>query len=195
MGGDSTRVITHFTLERTQTIMNIPFQAGGNIPMMPPMPPIPNDIVKIIKEHVDSRLDEIMSSKDNKFHHDFKRYVASMLHEDKEDESWECCELMKEKAGLGHLYCTIFDFQKKSNEGKSMMEIESDFFKEIEDITPEEKRVFSSLLRSEGPHILSNIIGFSFDDYLKHMKELGSKIHHAHKKKHHHEHHDKHEGH
>ena len=45
---------------------------------MTSMPPIPDDIVKIIKEHVDTRLDDVMEGKDDKYREKFKHYVHEM---------------------------------------------------------------------------------------------------------------------
>ena len=54
-------------------------------------------------------------------------------------------------------------------------------YDDIKDISPEEKRVFSSLLRADGPLSLSYMTGIHYDDFIKHMECLGKKIHEHHK--------------
>lgn len=159
-----------------------PFQPPPFPGFMPSMPPIPDDIIKIIKEHVDKRLDEIMEGKDSSFRDKFKHYVHEMTNTNHHSEE-------KEYSEIECLYKKLYELQKCSSEGKSMIEIEKNFHEEMEDLSHEEKRVFSALVRADGPISLSCMIGMSCEDFMKHMKCLGKKIH-EHKHKHEHEHKD-----
>ena len=143
---------------------------------MPPLPPIPEDIVKTIKEHVDKRLDEVMEGKDEKYRDKFKHYVSKMVSPHKTSD--EKCDCYSE---IECLYKKLHELQKCSHEGKSMIEIEKCFYDDIKDISPEEKRVFSSLLRADGPLSLSYMTGIHYDEFVKHMECLGKKIHEHHK--------------
>ena len=159
--------------------MNIPpFQPPPPFPGFNQLlPPLPEEMSKMIKEHVDKRLDEVMEGKDDKYREKFKHYVSEMMGDDTHHESkHECGE-------LECLYMKLYDLQKKSHEGKSMIELEKEFQDEIKDLEHEEKRIFSSLLRSDGPLSLSFMLGIQYDDFIKHMKCLGKKI-----REHHHKH-------
>ena len=150
-----------------------PFQAPSFPGFVPPMPPFPEEILKNIKEHVDKRLDEVMEGKDAKYKEKFKHYVMSMIPSDNHGEhpKHHCSE-------IECLYMKLFELQKKAHEGKSLIEIEHEFHDKIKDLSQEEKRIFSSLLRSDGPLSLSFMLGIQYEDFLQHMKCLGKKIHH-----------------
>ena len=62
-------------------------------------------------------------------------------------------------------------------EVRSLIEIEHEFHDMIKDLSHEEKRIFSSLLRADGPLSLSFMLGIQYDDFIHHMKCLGKKIH------------------
>lgn len=146
---------------------------------MPSMPPIPDDIVKIIKEHVDKRLDDVMEGKDDKYREKFKHYVHEMMssvdssHHHEDEDFYSEIECLHNK-----IHC----LQKMANEGKSMFELEKELHDDLKDLSHEEKRVFSALVRADGPLSLSSMIGISCEDFMKHMKCLGKKIHEHHKK-------------
>lgn len=184
-GGNIKPPSIYFKIERIKIMSSLPFQAPPFSPsFMPPFPPLPDDIAKTIKEHVDKRLDEVMEGKDEKFRDKFKHYVSKMMtNHNSHDEK---CDYYSE---IECLYKKLHDLQKCSHEGKSMIEIEKCFYEDIKDITPEEKRVFSSLLRADGPLSLSYMTGIHYDDFIKHMECLGKKIHehhHKHKEDEHH---------
>jgi hypothetical protein len=149
-----------------------PFQTPPFPGFMPSMPNFPDEIIKNIKEHVDKRLDEVMEGKDTKYKDKFKHYVMSMMPKDghHDSEKKKCSE-------LECLYMKLYDLQKKAHEGKSLIEIEHEFHDKIKDLSHEEKRIFSSLLRSDGPLSLSFMLGIQYEDFINHMKCLGKKIH------------------
>lgn len=138
-----------------------------------PMPPIPNDIVDIIKKHVDNRLDEVMQGKDEKLQKEFKKFISTMTphHDGKEDE-----HTSHKKSYMEALYCKIHHLQKEIHEGKPIIEIERELHEHHTDLSNDEKRVFSSLLRADGPYTLAGMIGIDYDDYIKHMKCLGKRF-------------------
>lgn len=147
-----------------------PFQPPSFPGFVPPIPPMPDEIIKNIKEHVDKRLDEVMEGKDTKYKDKFKHYVLSMM--PKNSGSYE-----EGYSEMECLYMKLFDLQKKAHDGKSLIEIEHEFHDMIKDLSHEEKRIFSSLLRADGPLSLSFMLGIQYDDFIHHMKCLGKKIH------------------
>lgn len=137
-----------------------------------PMPPMPNDIADIIKKHVDNRLDEVMHGKDEKLQKEFKKFISSMMpHDGKEDE-----HISHKKSPMEALYCKLHHYQKEIHQGKSIMDIEKELHEHHTDLSNDEKRVFSSLLRADGPYTLAGMIGIDYDTYIEHMKCLGERF-------------------
>ena len=142
-----------------------------------PMPPMPDDVVKTIRKHVDDRLDEVMAGKDEKLYNEFEKYICHILEKHKktcykhdDDES-----LTYKKSPMEALYCTLHKHQKCIHERKSMMEVEHEIWKE-HDLCPEEKRVLASLLRADGPYTLSGMIGMPYETYIEFMGKLGARF-------------------
>ena len=142
-----------------------------------PMPPMPDDVVKTIRKHVDDRLDEVMAGKDEKLYHEFEKYICHILEKHKktcfrhdDDES-----LTYKKSPMEALYCTLHKHQKSVHDGKSLMEIEHEIRKE-HDLCPEEKRVLASLLRADGPYTLAGMIGMPYETYIEFMGKLGERF-------------------
>jgi hypothetical protein len=142
-----------------------------------PVPPMPDDVVKTIRKHVDDRLDEVMAGKDEKLYHEFEKYICHILEKHKktcykhdDDES-----LTYKKSPMEALYCTLHKHQKSIHEGKSIMELEHEVWKE-HDLCPEEKRVLASLLRADGPYTLAGMIGMPYETYIEFMGKLGERF-------------------
>ena len=142
-----------------------------------PMPPMPDDVVKTIRKHVDDRLDEVMAGKDEKLYKEFEKYICHILEKHKkscykhdDDEV-----LTHKKSPMEALYCTLHKHQKSIHEGKSIMELEHEIWKE-HDLCPEEKRVLASLLRADGPYTLAGMIGMPYETYIEFMGKLGERF-------------------
>lgn len=142
-----------------------------------PIPPMPDDVVKTIRKHVDDRLDEVMAGKDEKLYHEFEKYICHILEKHKktcykhdDDEV-----LTYKKSPMEALYCTLHKHQKSIHEGKSIMELEHEIWKE-HDLCPEEKRVLASLLRADGPYTLAGMIGMPYETYIEFMGKLGERF-------------------
>ena len=142
-----------------------------------PMPPMPDDVIKTIRKHVDDRLDEVMAGKDEKLYHEFEKYICHILEKHKktcfrhdDDEV-----LTYKKSPMEALYCTLHKHQKSIHEGKSIMELEHEIWKE-HDLCPEEKRVLASLLRADGPYTLAGMIGMPYETYIEFMGKLGERF-------------------
>lgn len=142
-----------------------------------PLPPMPDDVVKTIRKHVDDRLDEVMAGKDEKLYHEFEKYICHILEKHKktcykhdDDEV-----LTYKKSPMEALYCTLHKHQKSIHEGKSIMELEHEIWKE-HDLCPEEKRVLASLLRADGPYTLAGMIGMPYETYIEFMGKLGERF-------------------
>ena len=56
------------------------------------------------------------------------------------------------------------------------MEIEKELYEKHDDLSNDEKRVFASLLRADGPYTLAGMIGMDYDDYISHMEHLGERF-------------------
>ena len=142
-----------------------------------PMPPMPDDVIKTIRKHVDDRLDEVMAGKDEKLYHEFEKYICHILEKHKKT----CYKhddnevLTHKKLPMEALYCTLHKHQKSIHEGKSIMELEHEIWKE-HDLCPEEKRVLASLLRADGPYTLSGMIGMPYETYIEFMGKLGERF-------------------
>ena len=96
-----------------------------------PLLPMPDDIVKMIRKHVDDRLDEVMAGKDEKLYYEFEKYICHILEKHKkscykhdDDES-----LTYKKSPMEALYCTLHKHQKDIHEGRSMMEVEHEIWR------------------------------------------------------------------
>jgi hypothetical protein len=118
-----------------------------------------------------------MAGKDEKLYHDFEKYICHILEKHKktcykhdDDES-----LTYKKSPMEALYCTLHKHQKCIHEGKSMMEVEHEIWKE-HDLCPEEKRVLASLLRADGPYTLAGMIGMPYETYIEFMGKLGERF-------------------
>ena len=142
-----------------------------------PLPPMPDDVIKTIRKHVDDRLDEVMAGKDEKLYHEFEKYICHILEKHKktcfrhdDDEV-----LTYKKSPMEALYCTLHKHQKSIHEGKSIMELEHEVWKE-HDLCPEEKRVLASLLRADGPYTLAGMIGMPYETYIEFMGKLGERF-------------------
>lgn len=142
-----------------------------------PLPPMPDDVVKTIRKHVDDRLDEVMAGKDEKLYHEFEKYICHILEKHKktcfrhDDDK----VLTYKKSPMEALYCTLHKHQKSIHEGKSIMELEHEIWKE-HDLCPEEKRVLASLLRADGPYTLAGMIGMPYETYIEFMGKLGERF-------------------
>lgn len=152
----------------------------GSHPLLP-MPPMPNDIISTITKHVDSRLDEVMSGKDENLNKSFEKFIHHMVkkfvkeytnHEGKEEEHTS----PPKKSPLEKLYCKLHCYQKSIHEGKPIMEIEKELYEKHDNLSNDEKRVFASLLRADGPYTLAGMIGMNYDDYISHMEHLGERF-------------------
>ena len=83
-----------------------------------------------------------------------------------------------EKSDLEVLFCEIVDHHKHIKKGKSIFEIEGEISEKYKDMSPEETRVLSCLLRSDGPVHLSSMINMSVDDFIETMRHLGKRFKH-----------------
>ena len=142
-----------------------------------PLPPMPDDVIKTIRKHVDDRLDEVMAGKDEKLYKEFEKYIGHILEKHKKtcykhdgDEV-----LTYKKSPMEALYCALHKHQKSIHEGKSIMELEHEIWKE-HDLCPEEKRVLASLLRADGPYTLAGMIGMPYETYIEFMGKLGERF-------------------
>ena len=144
-----------------------------------PLPPMPDDIIKTIRKHVDDRLDEVMAGKDEKLYHEFEKYICHILEKHKKTcykhDDDESLTYKHKKSPMEALYCTLHKHQKDIHEGRSMMEVEHEIWKEHE-LCPEEKRVLASLLRADGPYTLAGMIGMPYETYIEFMGKLGERF-------------------
>ena len=142
-----------------------------------PLPPMPDDVIKTIRKHVDDRLDEVMAGKDEKLYHEFEKYICHILEKHKKSCSKHDDDevLTYKKSPMEALYCTLHKHQKSIHEGKSIMELEHEVWKE-HDLCPEEKRVLASLLRADGPYTLAGMIGMPYETYIEFMGKLGERF-------------------
>ena len=161
-------------------------------PTVPPMPFMPTpslneDLHKTIRSVVESTIIDVMDKPGNKLGEIIKKHVK---------ESMECKEVMDklskkvhhhmhniedtddEKSDLEVLFCEIVDHHKHIKKGKSIFEIEGEISEKHKDMTPEETRVLSCLLRSDGPVHLSSMINMSVDDFIETMRHLGKRFKH-----------------
>lgn len=164
-------------------------------PTVPPMPFMPTpslneDLHKTIRSVVESTIIDVMDKPGDKLGEIIKKHVK---------ESMECKEVMDklskkvhhhmhniedtddEKPDLEVLFCEIVDHHKHIMKGKSVFEIEGELSEKHKDMSPEETRVLSCLLRSDGPVRLSAIAGMTVDHFIDTMRHLGKRFKEHHK--------------
>lgn len=163
-----------------------PFPSVPPMPFMP-TPPMPDDLHKTIKGVVESTIIDVMNNPSSELGNIIKKHVK---------ESMECKEVMDklskkvhnhmhniedkddEKSDLEFLFCEIVDHHKHIKKGKSIFEIEGEISEKHKDMSPEETRVLSCLLRSDGPVRLSSMINMEVDDFIETMRHLGKRFKH-----------------
>ncbi len=163
-----------------------PFPSVPPMPFMP-TPPMPDDLHKTIKGVVESTIIDVMNNPSSELGNIIKKHVK---------ESIECKEVMDklskkvhnhmhniedkddEKSDLEFLFCEIVDHHKHIKKGKSIFEIEGEISEKHKDMSPEETRVLSCLLRSDGPVRLSSMINMEVDDFIETMRHLGKRFKH-----------------
>lgn len=155
-----------------------------NVPMpfMPGPFPQADELQKIIKSSVESTIIDVMNNPSSELGQVIKKHVK---------ESLECDELMhkiKHKLGasgheghhskshLEHLFCEIVDYHKHIMGGKPIFDIEHEIADKHKDLSTEETKVLSCLLRSDGPVKLASMIGMEVDDFIETMKHLGKRF-------------------
>lgn len=156
-----------------------------------PMPPMPDDVVKTIRKHVDDRLDEVMAGGDKKLSKEFEKYISNMMYSSDElikqlaKHVEKHFEHHKGKEDVPHrykespihaLYHKINCYQKKIHEGTSIMDVEKEVYEHHPDLSHNEKRVFAALLRADGPYTLSSMIGISYHDFNELMEKIGERF-------------------
>ena len=163
-----------------------PFPTVPPMPFMP-APPMPDDLHKTIRATVENTIIDVMNNPSSELGNIIKKHVK---------ESMECKEVMDklskkvhnhmhnienkddEKSDLEFLFCEIVDHHKHIKKGKSIFEIEGEISEKHKDMTPEETRVLSCLLRSDGPVRLSGMINMDVDDFIETMRHLGKRFKH-----------------
>lgn len=155
-----------------------------NVPMpfMPGPFPQADELQKIIKSSVESTIIDVMNNPSSELGHVIKKHVK---------ESLECDELMHKikhkldasgheghhsKSYLEHLFCEIVDYHKHIMGGKPIFDIEHEIADKHKDLSTEETKVLSCLLRSDGPVKLASMIGMEVDDFIETMKHLGKRF-------------------
>lgn len=169
-----------------------PFPGVPAMPFMPPGAPLPTgeDLTKMIRGTVESTIIDVMNNPSSELGHIIKKHVK---------ESMECKDMMEklskkvynhihheededdEKSDLEFLFCEIVDYHKHIMKGKSVFEIEGELSEKHKDMSPEETRVLSCLLRSDGPVRLSAIAGMTVDHFIDTMRYLGKRFREHHK--------------
>jgi hypothetical protein len=163
-----------------------PFPTVPPMPFMP-APPMPDDLHKTIRATVENTIIDVMNNPSSELGNIIKKHVK---------ESMECKEVMDklskkvhghmhniedkddEKSDLEFLFCEIVDHHKHIKKGKSIFEIEGEISEKHKDMSPEETRVLSCLLRSDGPVRLSGMINMDVDDFIETMRHLGKRFKH-----------------
>ena len=155
------------------------------MPFMPnPFPP-GEDLQKTIKSAVEATIIDVMNNPSNELGKVIKHHVKESIEcdeiIDKLHKKLHKCEHGEEhkddeKSDLEVLFCTIVDHHKHITEGKSIFEIEGEISDKHKDMSPEETKVLSCLLRSDGPVRLSPMVGMSVDDFIDTMRKLGKRF-------------------
>lgn len=162
-----------------------PYTPPSFIPnSMPPLPPLHDELIKTIHKHVDDRLDEVMAGKDEKLYKEFEKYICHIMkkhtkscsHHDTAEEEVPTIIYKEKKSPLHCLYEKIHSSQKKVQEGTPIMEVEKELHEMLPEMSHEEKRVFASLLRADGPYTLSGMIGIPYDEYKELMCKIGERL-------------------
>ena len=164
-----------------------PFPSVPPVPFMPSLP-TGEELQKLIRGTVESTIIDVMNNPGSELGGIIKKHVK---------ESMECEEMMnklvkkvhhynvgdddedddKEMSDLEVLFCKVNDHHTHMHHhGKSLMDIEHEIAAHHPDMSAEETRVLSCLLRTDGPVRLASMIGMSVDDFIEHMKHLGKRF-------------------
>ena len=152
------------------------------MPFMPGPFPQADELQKIVKSSVESTIIDVMNNPSNELGQIIRKHVKDSL---------ECDELMHkikhkldgvetvthhDKSYLEHLFCEIVDYHKHIMSGKSIFDIEHEIMDKHKDLSSEETKVLSCLLRADGPVRLASMIGMDVDDFIEMMKHLGKRF-------------------
>ena len=163
-----------------------PIPNSGSIPFTPPFPNI-NELQKIIRTSVESTLLDVMKHpsaeigeifdkyiKDTVHHSDMVKYIADdvykkISHGEHESKHHSKCPLMT-------LHHKINEYHHHIKDGKSIREIEDEIKSHHHDLSHDECRVMSCLLRGDGPVAFAEMLGMEFDKFIDTMKSLGERF-------------------
>lgn len=156
------------------------------MPFPPPFPNV-NEMQKVIKSSVEATLVDVMKHptselseifdkyiKDTVHHSDMVKHISDdvykkLTHNEHKSEEHAKCPLMS-------LYHKINHYHQHIKDGKSIREVEDEIKDKHKDLTHEECRVLSCLLRSDGPVTYADMLGMKFDDFMDTMKSLGERM-------------------
>lgn len=147
----------------------------------PPLPPA-EELQKIVRSSVESTIIDVMNNPSNELGQIIKKHVKEsiecdeLMHKIKHKLDGSECPKEHEKSCLEHLFCGINEYHKHIMDGKSIFDVEHEISDKYKDLSKEESKVLSCLLRSDGPVRLAPFIGMEVDDFIETMKHLGKRF-------------------
>lgn len=162
-----------------------PIPASGTMPFVPPFPNT-QEMQKMIRASVESTLLDVMKHpsaevgeifdkyiKDTVHHSDMVKHIVDdvykkISHNEHESKPHEKCPLMT-------LHHKINEYHHHIKDGKTIREIENEI-KSHHDLSHDECRVLSCLLRGDGPVAFAEMLGMDFNEFIDIMKSLGKRF-------------------
>lgn len=160
----------------------------ASLPFTPPFPNVA-DMQKVIKSSVEATLVDVMKHPTTELSEIFDKYIKDTVHHSDmvkhiSDDVYKKLTHGEHKSEEHHhkncplmtLYDKVNDYHHHIKDGKTVREIEDKIKSEYKDLTHEECRVLSCLLRGDGPVTYAEMLGMKFEDFMDTMKSLGERM-------------------
>ena len=176
-------------MAQTPTINPFP-QLPSPMPFMPVpqfTPPNPVEMDKMLKDNMEKAMCEMVKNPDHDFHKNIREVILNVVdsepfvdklksrfisnHEEKEEYHHH----YKHSSPMKALFEHINHHHKEIRDGRTVSEImEED--KKKHNLTEDEERVYSILLKTDSAVEMAHTLGMSYDTFIEHLECLGKKI-------------------
>lgn len=149
--------------------------------------PNPLEMDKMLKDNMEKAMCEMVKNPDHDFHKNIREVILNVIDSDSfvdklkskftsnTEESHSEETHHKHSMPMKALFEHINHHHKEIRDGKTVSEImEED--KKKHDLTEDEERVYSILLKTDSAVEMAHTIGMDYDDFICHLECLGKKI-------------------
>ena len=176
-------------MAQTPTINPFP-QLPSPMPFMPVpqfAPPNPLEMDKMLKDNMEKAMCEMVKNPDHDFHKNIREVILNVIDSDSfvdklkskftsnQETRSEEEPHHKHSLPMKALFEHINHHHKEIRDGKTVSEImEED--KKKHNLTEEEERVYSILLKTDSAVEMAHTLGMDYDVFVEHLECLGKKI-------------------